>query len=72
MRRYLPALTDSDVTAGSCGIRAQVLARDGSLLDDFLFERRGRVLHVINAPSPAATASMAIARRIGIELRSGG
>ena len=70
MRRYLPALTDSDVTAGSCGIRAQVLARDGSLLDDFLFERRGRVLHVINAPSPAATASMAIARRIGSELRS--
>jgi hypothetical protein len=49
-----------------------VLARDGSLLDDFLFERRGRVLHVINAPSPAATASMAIARRIGSEIRSGG
>jgi (S)-2-hydroxyglutarate dehydrogenase len=72
MRRYLPALTGNDVTAGSCGIRAQVLARDGSLLDDFLFERRGPVLHVINAPSPAATASMAIARRIGSELRSGG
>jgi L-2-hydroxyglutarate oxidase LhgO len=72
MRRYLPALSGSDVTAGSCGIRAQVLARDGSLLDDFLFERRGPVLHVINAPSPAATASMAIARRIGTELRAGG
>ena len=49
MRRYLPALTDEDVAAGSCGIRAQVLARDGTLLDDFLFERRGPVLHVINA-----------------------
>ena len=71
MRRYLPALTGEDVAAGSCGIRAQVLSRDGALLDDFLFERRGRVLHMINAPSPAATASMAIARRIVIELRAG-
>jgi L-2-hydroxyglutarate oxidase len=71
MRRYLPALEDGDVTAGSCGIRAQVLGRDGSLLDDFVFERRGRVLHVINAPSPAATASMAIAGRIVAELRAG-
>ena len=72
MRRYLPALTDDDVAAGSCGIRAQVLARDGTLLDDFLFERRGPVLHVINAPSPAATASLAIARRIITELRTDG
>jgi L-2-hydroxyglutarate oxidase len=70
MRRYLPALTDEDVVAGSCGIRAQVLSRDGTLLDDFLFERRGPVLHVINAPSPAATASLAIARRIVTELRA--
>lgn len=71
MRRYLPELADRDVSAGPCGIRAQVLARDGSLLDDFLFERRGPVLHVINAPSPAATASLAIARRLVTELRAG-
>jgi L-2-hydroxyglutarate oxidase LhgO len=71
MRRYLPALSDSDVTAGSSGIRAQVLTRDGGLLDDFLFERRGPVLHVINAPSPGATASMAIARKIVAEVRAG-
>ena len=44
----------------------------GAGLDDFLFERRGPVLHVINAPSPAATAAMAIARRIASEVRGGG
>ncbi len=71
MRRYLPALTQSDVSYGPCGIRAQVLARDGTLVDDFLFEHRGAALHVINAPSPAATASLAIGRRIVAELGGG-
>ncbi len=70
MRRYLPALRAEHVSLGPCGIRAQVVARDGALLDDFLLERRGRVLHVINAPSPAATASLAIARRLVTELES--
>ena len=53
-----------DVAFGPCGIRAQALARDGSLVDDFLLERDGATLHVLNAPSPAATASLAIARRL--------
>ena len=64
MQRYLPALEERHVSFGPCGIRAQVLARDGSLVDDFLMEREGAVLHVLNAPSPAATASLAIGRRI--------
>lgn len=64
MRRYLPELRAADVHFGPCGIRAQLLARDGSLVDDFLLERDGDALHVLNAPSPAATASLAIARRI--------
>lgn len=68
MRRYLPALTMQDVSRGPCGIRAQVLTRGGGLLDDFLLERRERVLHVVNAPSPAATASLAVGRRIAGEL----
>jgi L-2-hydroxyglutarate oxidase LhgO len=68
MRRYLPALDESDVVFGPCGIRAQILSRDGSLVDDFLLERRGRVLHVLNAPSPAATASLAIGHRIAAQL----
>ncbi|MHB8692085.1 MAG: L-2-hydroxyglutarate oxidase [Solirubrobacteraceae bacterium] len=68
MRRYLPALERGDVSVGPCGIRAQVLARDGALLDDFILEHRGDVLHVVNAPSPAATASLAIGSRISAEL----
>jgi L-2-hydroxyglutarate oxidase len=42
-------------------VRAQALGRDGALVDDFLLARTGRALHVLNAPSPAATASLAIA-----------
>ena len=64
LQRYVPELEERHVSFGPCGIRAQVLARDGSLVDDFLMERDGNVLHVINAPSPAATASLAIGRRI--------
>jgi (S)-2-hydroxyglutarate dehydrogenase len=70
MRRYLPDLERKDVSFGSAGIRAQVLGRDGTLVDDFLLERRGRVLHVVNAPSPAATACLAIGTRIADELLS--
>ena len=68
MRRYLPDLQRNDVSLGSAGIRAQVLTRDGRLVDDFLLERRGRALHVVNAPSPAATACLAIGSRIVDEL----
>jgi L-2-hydroxyglutarate oxidase len=68
MQKYLPELRMEDVSRGPCGIRAQVLARDGGLLDDFLLERRDGVLHVVNAPSPAATASLAIGRRIAGQL----
>lgn len=68
MRRYLPELEPRHVSFGPSGIRAQVLARDGTLVDDFLLERDGEVLHVLNAPSPAATASLAIGRRIAEQL----
>jgi 2-hydroxyglutarate dehydrogenase len=65
--RYLPSLRRDDVEPAFTGVRAQAVARDGTLLDDFAFSRTERALHVRNAPSPAATASLAIARRIADE-----
>lgn len=62
LRRYLPELTLDDVRPGPSGVRAQALAPDGSLVDDFVFDAQGdHILHVRNAPSPAATSSLAIA-----------
>jgi (S)-2-hydroxyglutarate dehydrogenase len=62
--RYVPELTPDDFDGGFAGVRAQALARDGSLLDDFVISQTERALHVRNAPSPAATSSLAIARMI--------
>lgn len=62
--RYVPELALSDVERGPAGVRAQALGRDGSLLDDFVFSRAERSLHVRNAPSPGASASLAIARHV--------
>jgi L-2-hydroxyglutarate oxidase LhgO len=68
-RRYVPDLDDGDVEGGALtGIRAQALGRDGRLVDDFVFSRTERALHVRNAPSPGATSALAIARVIGDEL----
>ena len=63
-QRYVPELQPADVLPGPSGIRAQALARDGALVDDFVISHTGRALHVRNAPSPAATSSLAIARLI--------
>jgi L-2-hydroxyglutarate oxidase len=63
-RRYVPELEPGDVLAGPAGVRAQALGRDGALVDDFVISHTGRALHVRNAPSPAATSSLAIARLI--------
>ncbi|MHB8234445.1 MAG: L-2-hydroxyglutarate oxidase, partial [Solirubrobacteraceae bacterium] len=62
--RLVPELTLDDVEPGFAGVRAQALSRDGRLLDDFAFTVGERWLHVRNAPSPAATASLAIARHV--------
>ncbi|XVX21377.1 L-2-hydroxyglutarate oxidase [Actinomycetota bacterium] len=63
-RRFVPAIGAGDVLPGPRGIRAQALGRDGTMVDDFVIERRGRVVQVRNAPSPAATSSMAIAEYV--------
>jgi 2-hydroxyglutarate dehydrogenase len=62
--RYVPALEPGHVEPGPAGIRAQAVSRDGKLLDDFAFASAEGALHVRNAPSPAATSSLAIARMI--------
>ncbi len=64
LRRLLPDLRDDDLTPARAGVRAQALKRDGSLVDDFHIVRGERQLHVLNAPSPAATASLAIGKWI--------
>lgn len=62
--RYVPELRDGEGEPAFAGIRAQALGRDGTLIDDFSFSRSERALHVRNAPSPAATSSLAIARHV--------
>ncbi len=66
--RYVPELTPADVERGPAGVRAQAVARDGTLLDDFAFAGSPPVLHVRNAPSPAATSALAIARVVADRL----
>ena len=62
--RYVPGLTAADMTPGFAGVRAQAVARDGKLVDDFVISRTARAVHVRNAPSPAATSSLALAELI--------
>jgi L-2-hydroxyglutarate oxidase LhgO len=63
--QYVPSLTVGDLDGTfHAGVRAQAVAADGSLVDDFVISRVGRVAHVRNAPSPAATSAFALAREL--------
>jgi (S)-2-hydroxyglutarate dehydrogenase len=64
LQRLLPELRVEDLIPGGSGVRAQAVRRDGTLVDDFQFVPSGRMLHVLNVPSPAATASLVIGRTI--------
>lgn len=64
LQRLVPELAPADVVRGGAGVRAQAIGRDGALLDDFAFVDMPNALHVLNAPSPAATASLAIGEYI--------
>ncbi|MEJ1109568.1 MULTISPECIES: L-2-hydroxyglutarate oxidase [unclassified Kribbella] len=63
-RKYCPELTLDDLTPREAGIRAQAVMRDGSFVHDFLLRRTDRTLHVLNAPSPAATSALPIAAHL--------
>lgn len=63
-RRLVPAVRPEHLIEGGAGVRAQAVNPDGSLVDDFVIERAGTSIHVLNAPSPGATASLAIGRHI--------
>jgi L-2-hydroxyglutarate oxidase len=62
--RLVPAVTQDDLVPATSGVRAQAVRPDGSLVDDFLIVRRERTLHVLNAPSPAATSSLEIGAHV--------
>jgi (S)-2-hydroxyglutarate dehydrogenase len=64
LRRLVPGIHDSDLVVDGSGVRAQALRRDGSLVDDFQFVCARNMLHVLNVPSPAATASLSVGREI--------
>ncbi|MCL6453885.1 MAG: L-2-hydroxyglutarate oxidase [Alicyclobacillus sp.] len=67
VQRLLPEVTEADLHPSGAGVRAQALTRDGQLVDDFAVIRQGRVVHVCNAPSPAATASLCIGEYVAAE-----
>ena len=64
LQRLVPDIRDADVVPGGAGVRAQAVTRDGALVDDFRIVGAADAIHVLNAPSPAATASLAIGRHI--------
>ncbi|MGY0025030.1 L-2-hydroxyglutarate oxidase [Streptomyces sp. cg35] len=64
VRRLVPAVDPQDLVPSPAGVRAQAVLRDGTLVDDFLIREGARTVHVLNAPSPAATASLPIGREV--------
>jgi L-2-hydroxyglutarate oxidase LhgO len=70
LQKLIPEICEHDLETGSAGVRAQAMSSDGSLVEDFAFVEGPGILHVVNAPSPAATASLAIgteiSRRLGL------
>ena len=69
LQKLVPEIQPQDIVRGEAGVRAQAVSIDGALLDDFKIIQQGRMLHVLNAPSPAATASLAIGEYIAGQLR---
>ena len=64
LQRLIPAIKQQDLIPGGAGIRAQAVSQEGTLVDDFAFVEERNALHVINAPSPAATSSLSIGKLI--------
>ena len=68
LQQMVPSLTMDDIVPGRAGVRAQLLSQNGDTRDDFRIEHQGNAIHVLNAPSPAATASLAIGNYIANEI----
>jgi (S)-2-hydroxyglutarate dehydrogenase len=66
LRKLIPSLQMDDIVASRCGIRAMALGPEGEMLDDFKIEKHNNAMHVINSPSPAATASLAYGNEIAL------
>ena len=64
LQRYIPELQSDDIVPGNSWVRAQALAKDGRLIDDLLIYHGQNTVHVVNAPSPAATSSLVLAQMI--------
>lgn len=72
LQRLVPGIREGDLEPGGAGVRAQAMASDGTLVQDFCLILRSRALHVLNAPSPAATASLAIGEEIAAQIAKAG
>ena len=64
LQKLVPEIREEDLEPGGAGVRAQAMLPEGKLIEDFYFEEAQGILHVINAPSPAATASLAVSQNI--------
>ena len=64
LQKLIPEITAHDIESGGAGVRAQALDSSGKLIDDFCIIEKDRMVHVLNAPSPAATASLSIGQAI--------
>jgi L-2-hydroxyglutarate oxidase len=64
LRSLVPEVRDEDLVPATPGVRAQAINRDGSLVEDFLIEQDFGIVHVLNAPSPAATSALEIAKHV--------
>ena len=68
LQRLMPEITSEHLDPAPAGVRAQAITPDGKLLDDFAFSETRRIVHVVNAPSPAATASLSIGEFVGAKV----
>lgn len=68
LQKLLPEIRETDLEKGGAGVRAQAVGRDGRLIDDFIIDTKGKIINVLNAPSPAATSSLSIGETIADEI----
>jgi (S)-2-hydroxyglutarate dehydrogenase len=64
LQRLVPEITSDQLVPGRTGVRAQAISPEGSIVDDFVIEAHGRIVNVLNAPSPAATSSLNVGKLV--------